>query len=90
MNQLPDKKWVCNVCGFSSTGAEPPESCPQCGTDRDHFEEAHPGAKRYLIIGAGVAGVSAAEAIRRLKALVFCRRTEPLSPHELTATWPEN
>ena len=48
MNQLPDKKWVCNVCGFSSTGAEPPESCPQCGTDRDHFEEAHPGAKRYL------------------------------------------
>lgn len=65
MNQLPDKKWVCNVCGFSSTGAEPPESCPQCGTDRDHFEEAHPGAKRYLIIGAGVAGVSAAEAIRQ-------------------------
>ncbi len=65
MNQLPVKKWVCNVCGFSSAGAEPPDACPQCGTDRDHFEAVHPDGKRYLIIGAGIAGVSAADALHQ-------------------------
>lgn len=65
MDQLPVIKWVCNVCGFSSEGAQAPESCPQCGTDRNHFEAVHPYSKRYLIIGAGIAGVSAADAIHQ-------------------------
>ena len=39
MEQLPGRKWVCNVCGFSAEGETPPNSCPQCGTDRDHFEK---------------------------------------------------
>ncbi|HNW94645.1 MAG TPA: FAD-dependent oxidoreductase [Anaerolineaceae bacterium] len=68
MNQLPVKKWVCNVCGFSSVGVEPPDECPQCGTDRNHFEEFRPAGKRYLIIGAGIAGVSAADAIHQAEA----------------------
>lgn len=64
MDQLP-VIWVCNVCGFSYEGAEAPYSCPQCGSDRNHFEEVHPDSKRYLIIGAGIAGVSAADAIHQ-------------------------
>ncbi|HOA21875.1 MAG TPA: FAD-dependent oxidoreductase [Anaerolineaceae bacterium] len=65
MEQLPGRKWVCNVCGFSAEGETPPNSCPQCGTDRDHFEEVYPPGTRYLIIGAGIAGVSAADSIHQ-------------------------
>ena len=65
MEQLPGRKWVCNVCGFSAEGETPPNSCPQCGTDRDHFEEVYPPGTRYLIICAGIAGVSAADSIHQ-------------------------
>ena len=65
MKQLPGQQWVCNVCGFSIEGDTPPDNCPQCGTDRDHFEKIYPAGTRYLIIGAGIAGVSAADAIHQ-------------------------
>lgn len=32
------KKWQCNVCGYVSTGSEPPHECPVCGVEADKFE----------------------------------------------------
>ncbi|MDR3247954.1 MAG: NADH peroxidase [Treponema sp.] len=33
------KKWVCQVCGYVHTGAEPPEVCPQCKAPKGKFSE---------------------------------------------------
>ncbi len=65
-------KWRCIVCGEVYEGELPPEICPACGVGSDKFEEvveeevtytcANPG--QYVIVGGGVAGLSAAEAIR--------------------------
>jgi rubrerythrin len=30
--------WVCEKCGFTFEGAEPPPRCPACGHPRGHFE----------------------------------------------------
>jgi nitrite reductase (NADH) large subunit len=77
MNAQPKKAWICPVCGYIHYGDEPPEECPVCGaagTLFDPFTEAVPAAQsaapvehalKVVIIGAGIAGVSAAEAIRR-------------------------
>jgi rubrerythrin len=37
------KKWVCQVCGYVHTGAEPPESCPQCKAPAAKFKEQSAG-----------------------------------------------
>ena len=66
--------WVCPVCGYIHYGSEPPEECPVCGAMGDLFEpyeETAPaaapvgGTLRVVIAGAGIAGVSAAEALRK-------------------------
>lgn len=75
----PEKKeaisgWKCLVCNYNHQGDDPPESCPVCGAGAKKFEplsasepsEADGGDKRrILIVGAGIAGVSAAEAARK-------------------------
>ena len=33
------KKWKCTVCGYISTGPEPPDKCPVCGADKSMFVE---------------------------------------------------
>ncbi|GHU66049.1 reverse rubrerythrin [Spirochaetia bacterium] len=33
------KKWVCTVCGYVSTGDQPPEVCPQCKAPASKFKE---------------------------------------------------
>lgn len=33
------KTWKCEVCGYIHSGAEPPLTCPVCGTDQDCFSE---------------------------------------------------
>lgn len=66
------KKWKCKVCGYVYEGNMPPEICPLCGVGPDEFEEINTKDIKYmsdskeniLIIGNGIAGVSAAKAIR--------------------------
>lgn len=68
------RQWRCLNCNYVHDGSEPAEVCPVCGAPRDRFEPvaAAPGepaaadqAIRVTIIGAGIAGVSAAESLRR-------------------------
>ena len=78
MRQKPTKAWICTLCGYIHYGDEPPAECPVCGADRELFEpvletsEAAPAGsdkangRRYVILGGGIAGVSAAEALRRV------------------------
>lgn len=78
MSDQTKPAWKCAVCGYIHDGVEPPKTCPECGADRSQFhlfkqtyqEEpapppADPAAKHYVIVGAGIAGVSAAEAIHK-------------------------
>jgi nitrite reductase (NADH) large subunit len=66
--------WKCSVCGYVHTGDAPPDVCPVCSVDATLFD-AMPGAAQgevtdatgpLVILGAGVAGVTAAEAARRI------------------------
>jgi nitrite reductase (NADH) large subunit len=68
-------KWRCKICGYVHEGPEPPDICPLCGASKDQFE-AEAGAEtagavagsgaglRVLVAGAGIAGISAVEAVR--------------------------
>lgn len=65
--------WRCVICGYIHEGRESPEDCPVCGAEKDQFEPQHTAEPesqavtaggRFVIAGAGVAGVSAAEKIR--------------------------
>ncbi len=71
-------RFRCRVCAYVHDGAEPPDRCPVCGAPASEFEP-HEGTDEpvgagsretrndltYVIIGAGIAGVTAAEAIRK-------------------------
>lgn len=64
-------KWRCVVCGHIAEGAEPPEVCPACGVGKENFELMpledefnRDSDEKFLIIGGGIAAVSAAKAIR--------------------------
>ena len=68
------KAWRCVICGYLHEGPAPPEDCPVCGATADEFEpyavpepvsvtrSASP--LRLVIVGAGIAGIAAAEAAR--------------------------
>lgn len=66
------KQWRCVVCGYIHEGNEPPEECPLCGVGKEYFELCEGSIKRstsmektkIVIIGGGIAGLSAAEEIR--------------------------
>lgn len=68
------KKWRCLVCGYEHEGPEPPDVCPLCGATHDSFEavvatQPSPAAEgralRIVILGGGIAGLSAAESARK-------------------------
>jgi len=67
------RRWRCTVCGYVHEGPEPPGECPVCGVGPELFEPApEPAApaapapaRRVVIVGAGIAGVAAAEAVRK-------------------------
>lgn len=70
------KAWVCQVCGYVHYGPEPPEECPVCGAESSMFEQedvptpagaALPAVQtlKVVIAGAGIGGVSAAEAVHQ-------------------------
>ena len=70
----PPRRWVCTVCGRVHVGDAPPPTCPVCGVGGDLFipenepmpavAPAPPG--RIVVLGAGIAGVTAAERARAL------------------------
>ena len=73
----PASSWRCLVCGYIHEGPNPPDECPLCGAGRDSFEpvqETAPAASavgepsRIVVIGGGIAAVSAVEAARRTSA----------------------
>ncbi len=68
-----EKSWRCSVCGYLHYRETPPEHCPICATNSVDFreisvaikpEERDVGHVRIVIVGAGIAGVSAAKAAR--------------------------
>ncbi|HNX92444.1 MAG TPA: FAD-dependent oxidoreductase [Syntrophomonas sp.] len=66
------KKWRCLVCGQVFEGPEPPAVCPACGVGAENFVEEHMEDEfrndtndSFLIVGGGIAALSAAGAIRK-------------------------
>lgn len=66
--------WRCTICDYVHEGPEPPATCPVCGAPAAHFKamddiasptEAVPVGRRLVILGAGIAGISAALQARR-------------------------
>jgi len=64
----------CSNCNHVHVGAKPPAECPVCGAGSDRFEPlgevvGQPNAARAVkavVVGAGIAGLSAAESLRAL------------------------
>lgn len=74
------KIWECTICGYIYEGVQPPEYCPICGVGPELFQEVKKSSngdeekeitftsnskENILIIGNGIAGISAAKAIRQ-------------------------
>ncbi len=90
----PAVRWRCLTCGYTHTGEEPPDVCPDCGAGSDRFEriEGVPAAAaapasqgvRVVIVGGGIAGFAAAEAIRTAStaAEVTLISREPCPPYQ--------
>ena len=66
--------WRCLNCEYVHQGDRPPELCPICAATAEHFEPlteameiptANQQELTVVIAGAGIAGVSAAEAVRK-------------------------
>ncbi len=73
-SSAPSRRWTCPVCGHIHEGTEPPDLCPVCGVTGEEFEPYEAGnsiqqdAKQpasVVVIGAGIAGTSAAESLRK-------------------------
>ena len=72
-NSLQSKYWKCAVCAEIAEGIEPPEVCVVCGAGHEAFSEYTPDENKIfrhdkklkvVIVGAGIAAVCAAKAIR--------------------------
>lgn len=73
MRKNTEKTWRCSICGYIHYGDDAPGTCPICDATSDDFKEIDvvvrperrdAGHDRIVIIGAGIAGVSAAEVVR--------------------------
>ena len=69
------RAWRCLVCHYLHDGEAPPESCPVCGAGADQFEpvpeepsksESLENSDVIVIVGAGISGLSAAAAARKI------------------------
>ncbi|WP_054693197.1 FAD-dependent oxidoreductase [Syntrophomonas palmitatica] len=65
-------RWRCLICGHIHIGSEPPAVCPACGVGRENFvresmedEFINDTNDSFVIIGGGIAALSAAQAIRK-------------------------
>jgi nitrite reductase (NADH) large subunit len=74
MEKNTEKTYRCSVCGYIHYGEAAPDVCPICDAKAEDFKEIEMpmrperrdvGQDHFVIIGAGIAGVSAAEAIRK-------------------------
>ena len=85
-------RWRCLNCGYVHFGASPPARCPVCGAAADRFEPlaikasagTQPGLRgKVVVVGAGIAGVSAAEAVRQAssEAEIILLSKEPCLPY---------
>jgi NAD(P)H-nitrite reductase large subunit/rubredoxin len=89
------KKWRCTVCGQIFEGDAPPNPCPVCGVGAAAFEEVReeeaPRMKasddRVVIIGGGLAALSAAKALRKRNpaALITLASAEAHCPYNRPA-----
>jgi len=70
---LKVQSWCCLNCSYIHSGSEPPELCPVCGASQDCFEPLSDAAEKVahlekagkiVVVGAGIAGLAAVEAIR--------------------------
>jgi len=69
------QRWRCLVCNYQHAGNNPPDSCPVCATSGKQFEVViseekeektdDAGSEQFIVVGAGIAGVSAIESIRQ-------------------------
>ncbi len=66
-------RWSCLNCNYIHTGDLPPDDCPVCGSPKDRFEPLEELAEKaraagapgkVVVVGAGIAGLSAVEALR--------------------------
>ena len=64
--------WICTICGYHHHHSEAPAECPFCKSEGSLFKfystDDNPDMNipcRYLIVGSGIAGISAAESIRK-------------------------
>ncbi|MCY2930233.1 MAG: FAD-dependent oxidoreductase [Planctomycetota bacterium] len=65
--------WRCTNCGYVHKAAGPPEECPVCGAVKGDFVPATAAATgepvravgTVVVLGAGIAGLSAVEALRQ-------------------------
>ena len=95
MSETTKPAWKCTVCGYTHNGKQPPKACPICGADHTKFQlfgegqsvelpqETEPTTKHFVIVGAGIAGVSAAETIRKNdpQASILLLSNEPELPY---------
>lgn len=73
MKEKNEISWRCNVCGYLHYQVTSPDLCPICNAKAAEFREVEVAVKpeqrdvghvRIVIVGAGIAGVSAAETTR--------------------------
>jgi len=69
------QQWRCLVCNYQHAGDTPPDTCPVCATPGKQFEAVtraqkdaktdDSGSEQFIVVGSGIAGVSAIESIRQ-------------------------
>ncbi len=68
------RRWRCLNCTYVHAGDRPPEACTVCGAHADRFEplpeavmpaEGGTAVGRVVILGGGIAGISAIESLRQ-------------------------
>ena len=90
--QPPVKRWRCLNCNYIHDGGDPPDRCSICGAETSRFEpmpeaELKGGGSAHtikaVVIGGGIAGVSAAETIRNTSpgSSVTLITNEPCAPY---------
>ncbi|NOY14551.1 MAG: FAD-dependent oxidoreductase [Deltaproteobacteria bacterium] len=72
--KVVSNRWRCTICDHIHNGSEPPPRCIVCGAASDLFvalaeepspQEASGGSRKILILGGGIAGLTAAEEARK-------------------------